>query len=50
MTLDELNALPGDAAERALLDVCGSRRWAVALAARRPFKNHEDLDDETLGI
>ena len=50
MTLDELNALPGDAAERALLDVCGSRRWAVALAARRPFESREDLDDEALGI
>lgn len=37
MTLDELNALPVQAAERELLACCGSTRWASAMATRRPF-------------
>jgi OHCU decarboxylase len=41
VTLAELNALPRDAAVEALLGCCGSRVWAAAMAAARPF---EDMD------
>ncbi len=37
MTLDRLNALPGDEAAAAFLACCGSTRWARELAVRRPF-------------
>jgi len=37
MTLAELNALPAEAAERVLLDCCGARACARAMAAARPF-------------
>ncbi|HEY8174589.1 MAG TPA: 2-oxo-4-hydroxy-4-carboxy-5-ureidoimidazoline decarboxylase [Gemmatimonadaceae bacterium] len=43
MTLDELNAMPQDAAERALAKCCGSSRWAAAMAGRRRFKNDEAM-------
>ena len=39
MTLAELNALPADEAVRALLQCCGSTKWARAMAASRPFAN-----------
>ena len=45
MTLEELNALPRDAAERKLTECCGARRWAVAMAARRPFRNERELHE-----
>jgi OHCU decarboxylase len=37
MRLDDLNALDADAAAHELLRCCGSRRWASAMAAARPF-------------
>jgi len=43
MTLAELNALPADEAERALLDCCGSRAWAHAMTAARPFADEDGL-------
>lgn len=43
MTLNELNALPRDAAERELAKCCGSTRWASAVAARRPFRTVDQL-------
>jgi 2-oxo-4-hydroxy-4-carboxy-5-ureidoimidazoline decarboxylase len=41
--LSVLNALPADEARAALLRCCGSRRWADALTARRPFASAEEL-------
>jgi len=35
--LAALNGLPEDEAREALLACCGSRRWAAAMAAHRPF-------------
>jgi OHCU decarboxylase len=43
VTLDELNALARDAAERQLAKCCGSTRWASAMAALRPFRNVDQL-------
>jgi 2-oxo-4-hydroxy-4-carboxy-5-ureidoimidazoline decarboxylase len=43
VTLDDLNALSRDAAERELMRCCGSSRWAAAMAGRRPFGNAEQL-------
>ena len=43
MTVEELNALPPADAERALLDCCGSRAWARAVAAARPFTDEAAL-------
>ena len=43
MTLDELNALPRDAAERELANCCGSKRWTSAMAARRPFRSADQV-------
>jgi allantoicase len=37
--LDRLNALPAEAAAAALITCCGSKAWAAALAARRPFED-----------
>ena len=37
LALRRLNALPAVAARRELLGVCGSARWAAAMAERRPF-------------
>jgi len=41
--LEELNALPTDAAERELSKCCGATRWAAAMVARRPFRSAEQL-------
>ena len=41
--LAEFNALPGDRAEEALLACCSSRRWAVAVAAGRPYRSAEEM-------
>lgn len=43
MTLDDLNTMPRDAAERELARCCGSTRWAAAMAGRRPFADLEQL-------
>ena len=43
MTLDELNAAPRGVAERELAKCCGSSRWASAMAARRPFRDADQL-------
>ena len=37
MTLEQLNALPHDAARAELLRCCGSARWAESTLAQRPF-------------
>jgi len=39
MTLAEFNALPQTRAELALLDCCGSARWAASVASQRPFQD-----------
>ena len=39
MDLDTLNLLPAAEAEAELLACCGSKRWAAAVAARRPFRD-----------
>jgi len=38
-----LNSLPRDEAERRLLECCGSRAWAAAVAARRPYTDFSAL-------
>lgn len=38
-----LNALPADAAEAALREVCGAPGWASAVAAARPFADFSRL-------
>jgi OHCU decarboxylase len=43
VTLNDLNAMTPQAAERELLRCCGSSRWSAAVAARRPFKTPEEL-------
>jgi OHCU decarboxylase len=43
MTLAEFNALPAPQAEAALVDCCGSARWASGVAARRPYADVEAL-------
>ena len=45
LTLAEFNAVPAAQAEQALLDCCGSTRWAFRVAARRPFRSLLDLSD-----
>src|SRR6187402_1883104 len=42
MDVTALNALPPDDARDALLRCCGSRRWADAMTARRPFASAAD--------
>lgn len=42
--LARLNALSAEAAREELLKCCGSRRWAAAVAARRPFDSIEGLE------
>lgn len=39
MTLEELNALDAEDAQRELMRCCGSKRWAEAMTARRPFRS-----------
>ncbi|WP_406527928.1 2-oxo-4-hydroxy-4-carboxy-5-ureidoimidazoline decarboxylase [Streptomyces sp. I8-5] len=41
--LDHFNAAPSAEAEAALLECCGSRRWAQRLAAHRPFPDVDSL-------
>ncbi|HEY1375838.1 MAG TPA: 2-oxo-4-hydroxy-4-carboxy-5-ureidoimidazoline decarboxylase [Gemmataceae bacterium] len=43
MNVAALNALPPDAARAALRRCCGSRRWADAMTARRPFVSADDV-------
>lgn len=43
LTLAELNAMPGEPAERELLTCCGSRAWAREVAAGRPYADVESL-------
>jgi 2-oxo-4-hydroxy-4-carboxy-5-ureidoimidazoline decarboxylase len=43
VTLEQLNALPADEAERTLKACGGSSRWVTALLARRPFASREEL-------
>jgi 2-oxo-4-hydroxy-4-carboxy-5-ureidoimidazoline decarboxylase len=45
MFLDELNALDDDAAARALLECCGSTRWARLMTTARPFATAEAMAD-----
>jgi OHCU decarboxylase len=40
-----LNHLPADEASAALLDCCGSARWAREVAALRPFRDVDELLD-----
>jgi OHCU decarboxylase len=41
--LAELNAADGEEAIARFLDLCGSRRWAAAMAAARPFAGRAAL-------
>ena len=41
MTLAEFNALPDAEVRQALLDCCGSARWAASVAYRRPYATEE---------
>ena len=43
MTLQELNALEEPRAVEALMKCCGSARWAMAVARRRPFTDADAL-------
>lgn len=43
MTLAEFNALPDAEVRQALLDCCGSARWAASVASRRPYATEEVL-------
>jgi 2-oxo-4-hydroxy-4-carboxy-5-ureidoimidazoline decarboxylase len=43
MNLDVINTAPEADARAALLRCCGSRRWADALLARRPFASPDGL-------
>jgi len=45
MTLADLNQLSSPAAEAEFLKCCGSRTWANAMAASRPFENEAGLFD-----
>ena len=43
MELESLNSLPHDEAVKALLQCCGSKRWANDVAQSRPYPNLETL-------
>lgn len=43
MTLHELNELPRADAQQAMLQCCGSHRWARLMTEQRPFAAVEDL-------
>src|SRR6185295_2464660 len=43
MDLQSLNSLPHDDAVEALLQCCGSKRWAEAITSSRPFPSLEAL-------
>ena len=45
MRLDALNAMDHEQAEEAFLRCCGSRAWAVAMTASRPFAGIDDVLD-----
>jgi 2-oxo-4-hydroxy-4-carboxy-5-ureidoimidazoline decarboxylase len=42
-TLEEFNALPAEAARRALLACCSAARWAAEVAAGRPFGTVDEV-------
>jgi allantoicase len=42
-SLERFNRLPGQRALRALLDCCGSRKWAQQMATLRPFAGEAEL-------
>jgi allantoicase len=42
-SLERFNRLPRQRAMRALLDCCGSKKWAEQMAAGRPFAGEADL-------
>src|SRR5258706_314279 len=42
-TLERFNRLPQQRAVRALLDCCGSKKWAQGMAAHRPFADEAEL-------
>ena len=44
------NAGSAMAAEEQLLELCGSRRWAATLSARRPFANGDALRHEATNL
>jgi 2-oxo-4-hydroxy-4-carboxy-5-ureidoimidazoline decarboxylase len=43
MNVQSLNNMPPDDARTALLRCCGSRRWAKAMTARRPFASGDEV-------
>ena len=43
MDLEELNSLPHEDAVKALLQCCGSKRWAEQMAEMRPYASLEAL-------
>lgn len=43
MDLEQLNSMPHDEAVKALLQCCGSKRWAENVATARPYNNVETL-------
>ena len=43
MSLEGLNALPAGEASQEFLKCCGSKRWAEAMTARRPYDSIEEL-------
>ncbi len=43
MTLEELSSMPQEQAEAEFLNCCGSRRFASAMTAARPFANVDEL-------
>ena len=43
MDLEQLNSIPHDEAVKALLQCCGSKRWAENVANARPYENVETL-------
>jgi allantoicase len=42
-SLERFNRLPRQRALRALLDCCGSKKWAQQMTARRPFASESEL-------
>jgi OHCU decarboxylase len=46
MTIDQLNELPASDAESEFLKCCGSKKWANAMVAARPFASAEAMFDE----
>jgi allantoicase len=44
-SLERFNRLPRQRTLRALLDCCGSKKWAEKMAARRPFAGEAELFD-----